>query len=85
MTIEYRWADGQYDQLPAVAADLVRRQVAVVAALSGPAATSDRTGLQSLVIAPCASEAKALNLRMRGHDTSTHSLEFRESLKYLTA
>jgi putative ABC transport system substrate-binding protein len=38
VAIDYRWAEGQYDRLPMLAAELVRRQVSVIATGSSVAA-----------------------------------------------
>src|SRR6266568_3550308 len=35
VTIEYRWAEGRYDRLPAMAAELVTHQITVLAATGG--------------------------------------------------
>jgi len=50
VAIEYRWSDGQYDRLPAMAAELVRRPVDVILARAPPAVLAAKTATTTIPI-----------------------------------
>jgi len=70
VSIEYRWAENQYDRLPAMVADLVHRQVAVIVATTTPAVLAAKAATTTMpIVFEIGSNPAELDLL--GHDNIT--------------
>src|SRR5215218_2691565 len=90
VAIEFRWAEGQYNRLPALAADLVSRQVDVIAAPGGaPVALAAKSATTTIpIVFEMGGDPVTLGVvgslnRPEGNLTGVSSLSVESSLKRL--